>query len=211
MTDIITPSIILLSASPRSGKSTTIRYLMHKLGKAGRFQTGLCFSGTAWNAESASFDYLPEKAVGPYSTEKLKTLLRAQKRRVEEGKPRDAFLILDDVLGSINFNTPLWTTLVSQYRHFRLTILLATQYIYRVPPTVRACATYVFIYRPSEGRSMKALWETYGSHMRYDEWQRMVHANTRDYHAIMCDTFAAPESKFVTTRSPLVGRFKLEF
>jgi hypothetical protein len=47
-----------------------------------------------------------------------------------------ALLVLDDCIGSANFRSPLWERLVTTCRHPNITIIVVTQHIYRLPPTL---------------------------------------------------------------------------
>lgn len=178
-----TPSISILSAAPRSGKTFLIKDIIYKLASEGRIDHGLVFTGTAFNR---NFDYLPTEIVSGYDEEKLKRFLKYQKDMIEKGNPKDAFLILDDILGYINLYSPLWTMIFSQYRHFRITIFLATQYIYRVSTVSRECATYAFIFQTGTNKSLTALYETYGLLFdKKEQFKDLINEVCVDYRCLM--------------------------
>lgn len=209
MADLITPSIILLSASPGSGKSYMIKYLLKTLCAKGRFELGLVFCQTVFNE---GYDYLPKKAVSMYNENKLKKFILSQKKLIEEGNPRDAFLILDDCIGAIKWNSDLWTHIITTFRHYRITIFISTQYVYKIPPVVRACAFYSFVYSPQEGRTINALWETFGMTMSKQQFTDMLIQNTGNYYAILIDNKQNDASqRYKKIKAPQMSDFKINF
>lgn len=177
------PSIMIFSASPKSGKSFLIKDIIYKLASEGKIDHGLVFTNTSFNHD---YSYLPDRVVSQYDENRLKRFIKYQKERVEMGKPKSAFLILDDILGSINLNAPLWQMLFSQYRHFHITIFLSTQYIYRVGTVSRECATYAFMFQQRTFRSLQALYETYGQMCEtFNEFKAIIMNNCKDYQVLM--------------------------
>lgn len=154
---INTPSINLFVGAPRSGKSYLMKYLLIKLALEGKFKYGLVFSPSDNTFESV----IPGKYLHRlYNDDKLKSFLRLQKKSKQQ-----AFLIIDDGIGSINLKTELFKHLFTSYRHYNITIFLSVQYVYSVPPVIRQCATYVYIFKHSNQRSFEALFLSYFSDM----------------------------------------------
>jgi len=90
--DIIkTPCLITFFAKKFSGKSSTMRYVLHSLIKAGRFDYGFVISPTG--IFNGDWD----------------CILNMQKKLISMGQPKNAFLILDDCVGSVNFNSKFST------------------------------------------------------------------------------------------------------
>lgn len=205
--DVKTPSFFLLSASPASGKTSMIKYLIYILSKANRFSAGFVFTNTGFNGD---FSFLPQKAVSAYNEEKLKSIMRYQREGVNDGTAKNIFIVLDDVLGSINWSSNLWTGIISTYRHYKITLFVSTQYIYRVPPLIRACASYAFVFAPKEGRTVKALHETFGNGMCAKEFEAMLRENTLDYNCLMIDNFDPRGQTRTKIKAELVD-YKLEY
>lgn len=209
---IKTPSIIILSAGPGSGKSYTIKYLLYCLFKQKKLKYGVVFCPT--NAMNNNYDYIDSKFVYPsFDEENLKKFLRFQKQHMQP-----AFIIFDDCIGSINFNSNLIIHLFTTFRHYNLTIFLATQYIYKVPPTLRECATYTFIFNVSNMRTIEALQETYFlKHTKQELATTIAHhtepKNENDKGKFILVRVNAPESeKYSASRAPPnIRNFKLKF
>lgn len=183
-----TPSISLFSAAPKSGKTHTIEFLIKTLWVQGRFKYGFVFSMTA--LMNGDYHYLPQRYVyGDCDDKKLTAIMQHQRGK---GGPRapPAFLILDDCIGAAHFNSKVFTQLFTTYRHYNLTLFITTQYIYKVPPVFRDCSTFAFIFKQGTLKSIKALWESFGSmFFRSDkEWAKFVNRYTTNYGILVAKT-----------------------
>ncbi len=63
------------------------------------------------------------------------------------GCPKNAFLILDDCVGSVNFNSPLWDKLATTARQYNITIMITFQRFKKCPPVIRQNSEYIFVKR----------------------------------------------------------------
>lgn len=113
--------------------------------------------------------------------------MELQGRLVAQGKGVEAFVVLDDILGSAKqLNSPTFTKLCTQYRHYKITVFIGTQYIYKIPPVVHECANYVFIFKQSTARSFKALWESVGQLFNKEEdFKRLIQNSTNNYQVLL--------------------------
>ena len=208
MNKLITPNISLFAGSPGMGKSHLIRYLIYKFCKSGKFNYGIVFCPTAFNG---AFDFISDKYVGNYNEELLKKFMNYQ-----EQSKKPAFIIFDDCLGSItniNNNNTL-TKLFTCYRHFNITVLFSTQYIYKVPPVLRECSTYCFIFKQFNKRSISALYETFlYDKNTIDEAKRYIMENTENYHFILVNNKASNnKAKYIISVAPnKIPKFFLDF
>lgn len=185
---ITSPSIILLVASPRGGKSHTIKYLLHSFCMQGRFSHGIVFSGSIQNKD---YSFIPQQYVHPFSEDVLKQFLLIQKTYT-----MPAFLVLDDLLGACNWNSQLMTHLLTTYRHYKLTILIATQYVQKIPPAVRNCVTFACIFNQSNKRSIDSVYESF----LYDfnnvkQAQEFINSNCKGYYFILVNISEVEFSK----------------
>ena len=179
-----TPAIILLSAACGQGKSYMIKYLMHNLTqKTDNFDFGICISNTS--AFTGEYDYIPKKYVHSLYSEKLiENLMNIQKKNLKSR----AFLILDDCLGQVNFNNSAILRLFTQYRHFRITILLSTQYLNKIPTFIRECSTYVFIFKQTIKRSYESLYQSFGQNYEtLNKFIKYIQENTENYNTVFVD------------------------
>lgn len=177
------PSVIIIAGKPGSGKSHVIRYFMYNNRK--NFDFGIVMCKTNFNN---SYEYLPEKYVhSNYNDEKIRKLMNLQSSLIKEGIHKKAFIIFDDCLTS-EFNNQTFTDLITQHRHYNITCIISTQYIYKINPTIRECANYAIVFRQSTRKSVEAIYQTFGQ-MFYgiNEFQNFINENTGNFSFIFCD------------------------
>jgi hypothetical protein len=203
------PSINLFCAAPGFGKSYLIKYLIYRIGN--KLSHGMVFCPTAFNG---GYDYINKKYIHQtYSDEALRKFMLLQKALVENGTPRDAFLIFDDCLGSIKFHgNKLIEKLFTSYRHYRITILMSTQYIYRIPPVYRECCSNAFIFAQDNERSVKAIYETFMLSLK--SWKNtydFITNNTKDFHYIRVQKNPNQPIKYAVGKAGKTPKFYLDF
>lgn len=185
MLNITIPSLCIICGKPASGKSYVIRYLMSCYRK--KFDYGIIFSNTA--AFNNGFDYVPQQYVhSAYSERPIKNLMELQKGLIQKGVRKRAFIIFDDCLSG-EFNSDVMNSLVSQFRHYLITVIISTQYCYKaLTPLIRECCTYACIFRQSSDRSVNATYESFGQHFRSEkEWKEYLMLNTGDHKFLFID------------------------
>lgn len=199
-----TPSFSLLAASPRSGKSYLIEFMLKKLWSEGRFSYGFVFSTTA--KMNGDYNYLPQKFI--YEAYDDDILLRIMAHQKSKGGPRapPAFLILDDCMGDANFKSKVFTKFTGGYRHYNLTVFIAVQYINQIPQTIKNCTTYAFFFKQKSLQSITALWKAFVStfYDKVKKWQEDLEKYTRNYWVLILDMDAegAKEQCFLRIRAP---------
>jgi hypothetical protein len=158
--ELIFPSIILLCASSKSGKSHEIKNIIYTACKQGRFSYGLVFSASAFNSD---YSFMSEEYVhGMWDKAVLKRFIEGQKVQIQRyGAAKPAFLVLDDMVGSIKWNSDFMRSFITRFRHYNLTVVIASQYIYAIPPIIRECVTYAIIFKQMNKRSIDALKDTF--------------------------------------------------
>lgn len=181
--NITLPCVCVLSGKPKQGKSHLIKYFMYLHRKY--FDYGLVFTRTKFND---GYKFLPQDYVhSDYDESILKNLMKLQANLIEEGTQKKVFIIFDDCL-SDDFKKETFTNLITQHRHYNITVIISTQYIYKINPTIRECAGYAIIFRPTTGRSIDALYESFGSHFNdREEFKKYVIDNTGDFQFIFVD------------------------
>lgn len=206
MSTFETPAVFLFTASPKSGKSVMIKYLLYKMLKVKRFNYGIVFSSTAFNND---YSFMPEEFVhSTFDEEIIKNLMMKQRSR-GTGK---AFVVFDDILGDLKLTSNLMIKLLSTYRHYNISIFLATQYLYKVPPTIRECYTYAFIFRQTNMRSIDVLRETYFIEFKNKhEVQQYIGKHTKDYQVIVVSVGESQEKKYKVMKAKLLKPFYIQF
>lgn len=140
------PALCVFAGSPKSGKS----YMMKKILQSTK-HPAFVFTGTPFNN---AYSFLDKKRVsGNYTDNKLRAILRHQR-----DKKVPLVLVFDDMIGSsIKWNSRLINHMITCYRHYNLRILIATQYIHKIPPTIRESAKYAIIWRQHTANAIDAV------------------------------------------------------
>jgi len=130
---------------------------MNKLLLNGDINYAYVITGTMFNK---AYDFIPQNFVLPALSrvqikDAIKKIMDHQQESVTRGKSLNQCLIcFDDVVGLINWNDSLYSTLVSNHRHFKISLIFSPQYIVKIPTIFRACSTYVFIFRLKGSKEM---------------------------------------------------------
>ena len=133
-------------------------------------------------------DYIPSKYhIKPSDCEEfLETkLFNTLSKYISKGYTSfNGFIIIDDCLGSINWNLPIWTKIFSTIRHYKLSIFVLTQYLHKVSPIVRTqAASYIFL-KMLNWNELKAAYDCAFNYMTFDAFKDFVKFNTNNYNCI---------------------------
>lgn len=179
----------------RTGKSWAMRNIMYLLRE--KFQGGIVISQTD---ELNKFwqQYVPKKYIfNKYDPEILQAVFRRQKKilndinKTDEEKDRDApfFVLLDDVISDqrLKYDESLIECFVAG-RHYRLFLLITTQYAKAITPVLRGNTDYCFMMKCLQQRQLEALWEDFGSFLTKDAFAQMINAYTEDNEIMIVNT-----------------------
>ena len=179
MLPIYFPSINLLIGTPGSGKSYMIKSLIFQTSLKKQFDYIVVFCNTSFDG----YKFLPQEYVhNVYDENIMNNIIKIQIKNPSA----KCLIILDDVVGSINFNTNLWRKIVSQFRHYNMSLFFSVQYIKSIPPLVRECANFCFIFQTSSKKTIKELYEQYGQIFDTESaFKRFIISNTQDFNTIL--------------------------
>lgn len=179
----------------RTGKSWVFRNLMYLMKDT--IPAGIVISQTD---ELNKFwrQYIPSKFIYPhYEPEILETVFKRQKKILndnsltEEEKDKLApfFVLLDDVISDqrLKYDSNLMELFVAG-RHYRLFVLITTQYAKAITPTLRGNTDYCFIMKCIQQRQREALWEDFGDFLTKDAFAQILDAYTEDNEVLVIDT-----------------------
>ena len=205
--NISLPSVLILAAKPKSGKSHAIKYFMHA--KRKEFDYGIVFTKTKF---TDAYNYVPDQFVQKeFNAKVLKKLMKIQGKLTEQGIKKNAFVIFDDCLTS-EFGSQLVTDLLTQYRHYNITVILSTQYIYKLNPVLRDCATHAFIFEQSTKRSIEAIYETFGQHFNtLNDFCEYLNKSTGNYWFLFVDIYNRKKMYSKGKVGKDIPNFKLQF
>lgn len=177
--------LIMFAGSSESGKTHLMKYLLVNMLKNKVFQIGLIMSTTKFND---AFDFIEDKnlIISGYNENLLKKFLKKLKQLVESKRKFEAFLILDDLIGTIDLTSPLFKNLIATFRHYHLSIFLSTQWIYMGSRLLREQANCVFMYSQNTADSYKALYDSYGAGFEnFADFKRHLDEITRERYWAM--------------------------
>lgn len=136
-------TLSLFIAMSKSGKSFLQRYLLRQLMSTKSFKWVYVITPTKFNREWSNV-VGDSNVAEEFDEEVIEDLLDHLADMAHKGKQYPGLLILDDCMGSIDFQSKLITKLASTGRHFAgLTIWATFQYYYKVPTVMRENAAYL--------------------------------------------------------------------
>ena len=199
-------TLSLFVARRNSGKTHLMRHLLREMARGGSFHWVRVVTPTAFNGEWAAV-VGEAGVVDRFDEAYIDSILE---RQAATGGRSRGLLILDDCLGSANFQSALFTKIASAGRHYGLTVWASFQHYFKAPTVLRANADYLFVLgRPGE-RVAKALLDEYSPQGVFTEaaMRRYLLAATQDYGAVRVDNRRAGALGVV--RAPrLISPFRL--
>lgn len=190
-------------AAPKSGKSYLIKYLIYNLAKSKKIDYCVVFCGTAFNN---NYDFLPPNYVfSNYDENVLSQIMYLQ-----QNSNKIVCLIFDDCVAFEQMfrYSKLFNTLITEHRHYKALIFIATQYINKVSPTIRECCGYYWIFSQRTKRAYEAIYETVGcnSHDDLMSFKNFIQDNTGNYYVIFADRMEVPEKMYKKFKAPPPNR-----
>ena len=204
----------------RTGKSWCFRNLMYLL--KDKIPAGIVISQTDplnhfWS------QYVPPKYIFPkYDPAILDAVFKRQKAILndnnlsDEEKDRIApfFILLDDVISDqrLKYDENLMELFVAG-RHYRLLVLITTQYAKAITPTLRGNTDYCFMMKCIQSRQKEALWEDFCDFLTKDAFSQILDAYTEDNEILICntcpDTEVTPDSMLSWWKAVDPGPFQM--
>lgn len=204
----------------RTGKSWAMRNIMYLL--KDKFQGGVVISQTD---ELNKFwrQYVPKKYIfNKYDPEILEAVFARQKKilndinKTDEEKEKEApfFILLDDVISDqrLKYDETLIECFVAG-RHYKLFLLITTQYAKAITPVLRGNTDYCFMMKCLQQRQLEALWEDFGSFLTKDAFAQILNTYTEDNEVLIVntcpDTEVDPISMLSWWKAVDPGEFKM--
>jgi len=193
--NIKTDSTIVAIGKRRTGKTWVFRNIMYLM--RDKFEAGIVISQTDELNHFWS-QYIPEKYIyKKYDPTILEAVFRRQKRILndnsltDEEKEKQApfFILLDDVISdsSIRYDDSM-TELFVAGRHYKLFVLITTQYAKAISPILRANTDYCFIMKCVQFRQVEALWEDFASFVTKQAFAQIIDDTTEDNEVLVIST-----------------------
>lgn len=208
------PGLYIFAGKPSSGKTVNLKAILYNYCKHGYFKFGLVICKTKFNK---SYDFMPDEAVWKcYEESRLEAYVKKMETWMEKTgaeKPPPNFVVLDDLLGTVDQYSPFFKNWISCYRHYNTTLFLTAQYMADgISTHLRDSTTMAFLYRTRFGRSVKALGEAYGSGMKEQEWADLLEqATVEEFFSLVFVNDQPRETTYHCYKSSVAPNFKLNF
>lgn len=187
-------AVIVAFGKRRTGKSFLLRDLLYQ--KRHVFNHGLVITKTKFNGFWQN--YFPMNVVhGNYDPSIIENFMKLQLDIMSENEKNPshkkinpwAVIILDDVIADkhVRYDDTL-ATLFYNGRHFKICVMIASQYVFGLPPGLRGNADFAMCFKQVQKRQRDQLAEDYGD-MIYDKdvFFNVLDVNTRDRHVMITD------------------------
>jgi len=193
--DIKLDGTIVAVGKRRTGKTWVFRNLMYLM--KDKFKAGIVISQTD-DLNKFWRQYIPKKYIyNRYDPAILEAVFRRQKRimnddeMTDEEKDEEArfFILLDDVISDqrLKYDEALMELFVAG-RHYKLFVLITTQYAKAITPTLRGNTDYCFMMKTIQQRQLEALWEDFGSFLTKDAFAAVINQYTEDNECLVINT-----------------------
>jgi len=204
----------------RTGKTWIFRNLMYLFRE--KFRAGIVISQTD---ELNHFwqQYVPKRFIyNRYDPAILQAVFSRQKKilndpnKTDEEKDEEApfFILLDDVISDqrLKYDESLMELFVAG-RHYRLFVLITTQYAKAITPTLRGNTDYCFIMKTLQQHQIEALWEDFCSFLTKHAFAQVLNHYTEDNEVLVVntcpDTQVEPMSMLAWWKAVDPGEFKM--
>lgn len=150
------PTILIIGGRGK-GKSNLAKAIMRAVQK---IPSGVVFSGTETSNPFYQDIVPPLFTFSHMDKNVISSIIEAQKKAEDK---KDVFVLLDDMMFDPGFlRQPLMKSIFLNGRHYRITLLLTTQYAIDVPCGLRSNIDYVFLLRENNVHTCTKLYKNFG-------------------------------------------------
>lgn len=210
------PLIYLFVGKCASGKSVAIKNLIYNYAKLSYFKFGIAIVPSKFNS---GYDYLPDKyVIESYDENYLKNYFnKLREFKKKSGMIPSNFLILDDILGSINLYSSWWQHFFSTYRHYNCTVIFGSQSITgkgAISTLLRQVCNVCVMYRNVFHDNIEQLYKAFGALMEdQNEFEKVfLNVTKTKYHALLfANDRDSKETSYYDYISEVAPDFKLNY
>ena len=195
--------LFLLLGKTHSGKSMILKYIMYQIHRRRPFDFGISFSKTYFNG---SCNFVPKRhQYSEFKEDLVIKFMEIMKQYKQQGIEKHAYLILDDMIGSVNLKTSIWDIIATQIRHYNISVFITSQYIKKLPPILRSNVNIIFATKIVKKSDLDCMFEEFGVGMDRDTFKHMFEYNTQNYNVLVIDnttTSNDPNMVYSRIKSP---------
>jgi hypothetical protein len=198
------PFILTIFGKPGEGKSALAQYVVYEKFQQKAVDYVMVISNSSYNDD---WKWLPSKAIKKHWTKELATTIQNFQMKSNRGH---LLIVLEDPVGSFPWDDKQVLQMVITHRHLNISWIINIQYVNKIPPIYRECATYSAIFKQQTERAKEALFQSYGGDFGtkknfYDVLQR----STGNFYFLF---FEAPFQRWSKVKiEPLPKNAKIEF
>jgi len=178
--------IYLFVGRTNSGKTHLLTYIAWLMQH--HFDAAFGFCPTIF-ASNISF---VRRRFAKFDKRMLTTIMEYQAKQVEQGTAENVLLVFDDIIGEDSVKTygSLLGKLFTCSRHYKITIFITTQYLYKVPPVLRENCKFVFICSSDNPTDRKRIHDEFcrGDKRNFDKWLDVC--SEPGYSSLVIDCYA---------------------
>jgi len=196
------PFLMTIFGKPGEGKSALAQYVVYEKFQQKAIDYVMVISNSSFNDD---WKFLPKKAIKKLWTPELaKQIVDFQSKK---GRGH-LLVVLEDPVGSFPWEEKQVIQMIIMHRHLNISWIINVQYVNKLPPIYRECATYVAIFRQQMDRAKEALFLSYGGDFtNKKEFYDLLQKSTGNYYFLF---YEAPFQRWSKTKiNPLPKNVKI--
>jgi hypothetical protein len=198
------PFLMCIFGKPGEGKSALAQFVVYEKFQQKAIDYVMVISNSSFNDD---WKFLPPKAIKKLWTSELaKQITEFQKKK---GRGH-LLVVLEDPVGSFPWDDKQVIQMIIMHRHLNISWIINVQYVNKLPPIYRECATYVAIFKQQMDRAKEALYLSYGGDFKdKKEFYELLQKSTGNYNFLF---FEAPFQRWSKTKiEPIPKTAKINF
>jgi len=198
------PFMMTIFGKPGEGKSALAQYVVYEKLQQKAVDYVMVISNSSFNED---WKWLPPKAIKKLWTPELAETIVKFQTKPERGH---LLVVLEDPVGSFPWDDKKVLQMIITHRHLNISWIINVQYVNKIPPIYRECATYVAIFRQQTERSKEALFLSYGGDFNDKKhFYSVLQNSTGNYYFLF---YEAPFQRWSKTKiDPLDKNVKVNF
>lgn len=172
------PGLMLIIAKKYRGKTYLLKWVMEELVKRKAFDWGYIVSATA--KATKEWNIIPEAFIrNKWDPEEFMKIYDFQMEKKEQDKPLKCFIIMDDVIGTVNLRDEVVSKFVTTARHIGISLFMNMQKMTdAVPLVIRNNAEWVIVFKQDNRKVYESIWE---------EWAQDFSDGSRETFITYCN------------------------